>query len=169
MPINSIQYRAEIGIFYSIFQHVQNCRKINWFNYFCVEVCMIFSLIFRIGIYNTVVYSMCFLLTLIVYPILLVINLSFSNSLSIVDLGVASFSWIYFTVYLTSKVFNYIINNSKIITNFVVTFCSGIFSFFKCVFTYPILDNIYSLVVISNQIQDQGTTPLKILLFVIGI
>ena len=82
---------------------------------------------------------MCFLLTLIVFPILFIFNLSFSNSLSIVDLAVASFSWIYFSVYLTSKVFNYIINNSKIITRFCRNILQRYFFFFQVCFYLPYL------------------------------
>ena len=139
MPINSIQYRAEIGIFNSILQHFQNFRKINWFNYFCFEICMFFSLIFRIGIYNTIAYSLCAILTSIVFPFLLIFNLSFSNSLSMIDLAVASFSWIYFSVCLTSKIFNYIIYNSKMITKFSGNIMQRYFFFFQVCFYLPYL------------------------------
>ena len=139
MPVNNIQYRAEIGIFNSIIQPVQNVFKINWFNYFCVEASTFFNLICRIGIHNIIAYSVCFLLTLIMFPILSILTLSFSNSLDIVNLAVASFSWIYFSICLTAKIFNHIIDNSKIITRICLNIVQRYFFFFQVCFFLPYL------------------------------
>ena len=80
MPINNIQFRAEIGNFNGIFQHINFFTKINWYNYVFVEMTSFLFMISKLKFCNLILlYLACLLFILIVFPMILIFTLSFGN------------------------------------------------------------------------------------------
>ena len=131
MPVNNIQFRAEIGIFNSIFQQVRFFTKTNWYNYIFVEMLILFSMISKIRFRNLILPPVCALITLFILPILLIITICFSDTFNIYNVVATTFYLLLFSLQLITNILIYLIFNYKFIAKTLNNFKLRYFYFFS--------------------------------------